>query len=97
MAMNPFDEQTLTLAFPGISLGGIPALGGANATKADEETRAQMALAETSGAWSAGDTMAYDQIIDPRELRNALLSGLELSINRYSESPQPARHSGIRP
>jgi acetyl-CoA carboxylase carboxyltransferase component len=56
-----------------------------------------MALAETSGAWSAGDTMAYDQIIDPRELRNALLSGLELSINRYSEPPQPARHSGIRP
>nr|WP_255399433.1 carboxyl transferase domain-containing protein [Oceanicoccus sp. KOV_DT_Chl] len=28
MAMNPFDKQTLTLALPGITLGGIPALGG---------------------------------------------------------------------
>lgn len=82
MAMNPFDQQTMTLAFPGISLGGIPALGGGNAAKVDEDTAKQLLEAENSGAWSTGDTMAFDEIIDPREMRNALIKGLALAANR---------------
>lgn len=97
MGMNPFDDQTITLALPGISLGGIPATGGGNAAKVDEDTQTQLAAAETSGSWSGGDTMAYDEIIDPRELRNILLSALELSLNRRAEIPEPASHCSIRP
>lgn len=97
MGMNPFDDQTITLALPGISLGGIPAIGGGNAAKVDEDTQAQLAAAETSGSWSSGDTMAYDEIIDPRDLRNMLLTSLELSLNRRTERPEPARHCGVRP
>lgn len=97
MGMNPFDDQTITLALPGISLGGIPATGGGNAAKVDEDTQAQLTAAETSGAWSAGDTMAYDEIVDPRDLRNRLMSCLELSQNRNSEQAKPAAHCGIRP
>lgn len=82
MAMNPFDQQTLTLALPGITLGGIPAQGGGNAANVDEETARQLAEAEASGSWTAGDTMAYDEIIDPREMRNALLNGLKLASSR---------------
>jgi acetyl-CoA carboxylase carboxyltransferase component len=33
MAMNPFDNQTISYAFPGITLGGIPASGGGKAAK----------------------------------------------------------------
>lgn len=32
LAMNPFDAQTLTLAFPGTSLGAMPARGAAQRT-----------------------------------------------------------------
>ncbi len=97
MAMNPFDRQTLTLAFPGIRLGGIPALGGAAASKADQDTAALLELAEQSGAWATGDTMAYDEIIDPRELRNSLLRGLELSTDRQQQRLEPVATVGVNP
>jgi acetyl-CoA carboxylase carboxyltransferase component len=90
MAMNPFDQQTLTLAFAGVTLAGLPSIGGANAARVDEATRAQLQRAEAAAAWSSSDNMAYDDIIDPRQLRNALLAGLELAANRLYTSEQPA-------
>ena len=96
MGMNPFDRQTLTLGFPGITLGGIPAIGGADAAKADENTQALLQQAEASGSWSAGDNMAYDEIIDPRQLRNALINGLESGACRPTGGGPMSTH-GIRP
>lgn len=96
MAMNPFDQQTLTLALPGITLGGIPAQGGGNAANVDEKTANLLAEAEASGSWSTGDTMAYDEIIDPRDMRNALLRGLELASQRRQQPPATG-HRAIRP
>ncbi len=90
MAMNPFDQQTLTLAFASVTLAGLPSIGGANAARVDEATRAQLQRAEAAAAWSSSDNMAYDDIIDPRQLRNALLAGLELAANRLYTSEQPA-------
>jgi len=75
MAMNPFDRQTLTLAFTGISLGGLPALGGAAASKASEEESERMGELQ-SGAWAAADNLGYDRVIDPRDLRNELIQAL---------------------
>jgi len=77
MAMNPFDQQTVTLAFTGISLGGLPALGGAAAAKASETERERMGDRQ-SGAWSAADNLGYDRVIDPRELRNELIHALRI-------------------
>ena len=97
MGMNPFDQQTLTLAFPGITLGGIPALGGGIATGVDADMAEKLKAAEESGAWSTGDTMAYDEIIDPRELRNRLIKGLSISRERQLIDPQPLKRTGIKP
>jgi acetyl-CoA carboxylase carboxyltransferase component len=88
MAMNPFDAQTLTLAFPGISLGGLPAGSGGAAAKLDAAAREQLVAAVADSAWSSADTMAYDEIIDPRQMRNALLRGLQLALGRRSEGTQ---------
>ncbi|MFI5397965.1 MAG: acyl-CoA carboxylase subunit beta [Candidatus Binatia bacterium] len=97
MAMNPFDRQSITLAFPGISLGGMPAAGGGTAAKVSDETQAQLEAAESAGAWKAADNLSYDAVIDPRDLRNALLTGLRLSAGRVTEPPAPAQHTGVRP
>lgn len=78
MAMNPFDHQTLSLAFPGIALGGVPARGGDDAAKLSDEARRQIADMEERAAWGTGDSMAYDEIIDPRDLRNRLLTAIQL-------------------
>ncbi len=77
MGMNPFDRQTMTLAFPGISLGGLPAVGGADASGASAEDAARMKALQ-SGAWTAADNASYDRVIDPRELRNELIRALEV-------------------
>jgi len=77
MGMNPFDRQTVTLAFPGISLGGLPAAGGAAAVKASDEERERMGALQ-SGAWVAADNVGYDRVIDPRDLRNELIRALRL-------------------
>jgi len=97
MAMNPFDAQTVTYAFPGISLGGMPALGGGNAARLEKDTQAQLQQAQQSGSWNAGDTMAYDEIIDPRELRNALLDGLLLCSERMKLAVVPTTTTGVDP
>ena len=95
MGMNPFDGQTLSLALPGASLGGLPA-SGAEVAGYDAAARREMARHQAEGAWRAGDTLAYDEIIDPRELRNALLAGLRLGLGRRSGSTE-ARGDGIWP
>jgi len=77
MAMNPFDNQTATFAFPGISLGGVPAFGGARAARASAVEEAQMARAQDA-AWGPADNASYDRVIDPRDLRNELIHALEL-------------------
>jgi len=97
MAMNPFDAQTVTYAFPGISLGGMPALGGGNAARLEKDTHALLLEAQQSGSWNAGDTMAYDEIIDPRELRNALLDGLLLCSERMKLAVVPTTTTGVDP
>ena len=97
MAMNPFDRQTVTLALPGARLGAMPATGGGAAAGVDEDAQRVLDHAELGGAYSSADTMSYDEVIEPGELRNALLAALRLSAGRRSQPPEPARHHDIRP
>jgi acetyl-CoA carboxylase carboxyltransferase component len=87
MAMNPFDGQTITLAFPSITLGALPASSEGSAI-ADPEERARMEAEQAKASVTAGSRLAYDDVIDPRDLRNALLAGLCLAEGR-----EPARRS----
>jgi acetyl-CoA carboxylase carboxyltransferase component len=97
MAMNPFDRQTVTLALPGARLGAMPAAGGGAAAGVDGDTQQLLEHAELGGAYSSADTMSYDDVVEPRELRNALLAALRLASARRTGRPRPARHHGIRP
>ncbi len=95
MAMNPFDGQTMTLAFPSITLGALPA--GSEASGVDDpEERARLAAEQARASVVAGARLSYDDVIDPRELRNALLAGVALAEGRESAPRQP-RPNGILP
>ena len=97
MAMNPFDHQTLSLAFPGVALGAMPARGGGEAAKADAELQAQLEDAESEASYRIASTLGFDDIIDPRELRNALLRGLELASARQQGDLAPIARTGALP
>lgn len=75
MGMNPWDYQAISLALPAVSLGGVPAIGGAEAARANDDEAAQMRDIQ-SGAWVPADAMAFDKVIDPRDLRNEIITVL---------------------
>ena len=95
MAMNPFDGQTLTLAFPAVTLGALPAASAASGVE-DPEERARLAEEQSRASVNAAARLSYDDVIDPRDLRNALLSGLDLAAGRDTARPAP-RPGGIAP
>lgn len=97
MAMNPFDRQAVTLALPGARLGAMPATGAGAAAGVDGDAQQLLDHADLGGAYSSADTMSYDEVIEPRELRNALLAALRLASARRAEPPGPSSHHGIRP
>ena len=76
MGMNPWDHQVISIALPSVLLGGVPAIGGAEAARASSEEAAKMRELQ-SGAWVPADAMAFDKIIDPRDLRNEVIDVLD--------------------
>ncbi len=84
MAQNPFDKQTLCYAFPTVTLGAMPADSGGKAAKLGGEERARLVREQAAGAWKMAARLGFDDILDPRELRNAVLNGLSLLENRLS-------------
>ena len=90
MARQPFDGQTITLALPGARIGRVPTGEGSG-------TQAVFEQAELGGAYTAADTMHYDEVVEPAELRNALLAALRLTGARRAEAPRPVERRGIRP
>ncbi|MEO6468446.1 MAG: acetyl-CoA carboxylase carboxyltransferase subunit, partial [Acidimicrobiia bacterium] len=79
MAMNPFDAQTTTLALPGARLGAMPAETGSDAAGVEPDVRALLEHAELGGSYGSADRMSYDDVIDPRQLRNELLRAVALT------------------
>ena len=77
MGMNPWDGQLISLALPCVNLGGIPAIGGAEAARASEEDAVKLKEIQ-SGAWVPADAMAFDKVIAPGELRNEIIAALHL-------------------
>lgn len=75
MGMNPWDRQALSLALPCVNLGGVPAIGGAQAANANEEEAARLQELQ-SGAWTPADAMAFDKVVAPQELRNEIILAL---------------------
>jgi acetyl-CoA carboxylase carboxyltransferase component len=82
MAQNPFDRQTLTLAFPGVTMDAMPAQSGGRSAKLDADTQTRVEEQQRSGPWDMAAGLTYDDVIDPRELRNALIAGLDLLEGR---------------
>jgi acetyl-CoA carboxylase carboxyltransferase component len=96
MGQNPYDGQTVTLALPDATVGAMPARGGADAIAADDPTRQRLAELEQGGPWRQADTMSYDEVVVPDDLRQALIDSLRLSSNRSTASSRGSRERGSR-
>jgi acetyl-CoA carboxylase carboxyltransferase component len=65
-----------------MTLGAMPSASGGASAGLDTDTQAQVDAEQAGGPYRTASSMAFDDVIDPRELRNALLRGLALSTQR---------------
>jgi methylmalonyl-CoA decarboxylase subunit alpha len=80
MAQNPFDHQIVTLALPVNTVGAMPAQGASLASGAGAETAEALSASEASGPWRLADTLSYDEVVAPAEVRPRLVAALRLAL-----------------
>jgi acetyl-CoA carboxylase carboxyltransferase component len=82
MAHMPHDRQTLTLALPSANIASMPAQSGGKTANLDDDTRSKIERAQRGGPYGLADRLGIDEVVDPRELRNAIINGLLVSESR---------------
>lgn len=97
MAMNPHDGQTLSFAFPAATVGAMGAAGAGRAVGADEQATQDLRRAEEESAYRSASALSFDEVIDPRDTRNAVLAALRVSARRRSRPAEPKARTGITP
>jgi acetyl-CoA carboxylase carboxyltransferase component len=75
----------------------MPAAAGADVAGVDADSRAVLQHAELGGAYSAADTMSFDEVVAPSQLRDALLNAMRLTTARRQLSVRPLRRPGVLP
>ncbi len=91
MAHMPHDRQTLTLALPSANIATMPARSGGKAAKLDDEIQGKIERAQRAGPYGLADRLGIDEVVDPRELRNALIRGLEMTGMRAGLGAEGAK------
>jgi acetyl-CoA carboxylase carboxyltransferase component len=97
MAMIPFDNQSAVFAFPGVTMGAMGAAAMSRAKGADAEEAARLREAELEASYRSASTLGFDELIDPREIRNVLLHALERALFRRQAGAAPVARVGILP
>jgi acetyl-CoA carboxylase carboxyltransferase component len=97
MAMIPFDGQSAVFAFPGATMGAMGAAAMSRATGADEGEAERLRRAELEASYRSAGSLGFDELIDPREIRNVLLHALARALHRRQAAPEPVARIGILP
>lgn len=97
MGMIPFDGQSSVFAFPGATMGAMGAAALSRATAADASEAERLRQAELEASYRSASRLGFDEMIDPREIRNVLLHGLERALFRRQTPAEPVARIGIAP
>jgi acetyl-CoA carboxylase carboxyltransferase component len=97
MGMIPFDGQSAVFAFPGATMGAMGAAAMSRSRKSDDEEAAMLRSREVEASYRSAESFGFDELIDPREIRNALLHALERAVHRRQAQAEPVARVGIAP
>jgi acetyl-CoA carboxylase carboxyltransferase component len=97
MGMNLFDGRTWHFALPGVTLATMPARSAGAASKSNDETVGALASAESSGPWKLASEASYDDVIDPRQLRDVLIDVLSVALREEHGPLAPLERIGHLP
>jgi methylmalonyl-CoA decarboxylase subunit alpha len=97
MSLLGFDNQGATFAYPGATMGAMSAAALSRASHADEDIEAKLRKAEVEASFRSAGHLGFDDLIDPRETRDALLHALQRGIYSRQAAPEPVSRTVITP
>lgn len=97
MGMLPFDGQSAVFGFPGVTMGAMGASAMSRARGSDDDEADKLHRAEVDASFRSAEGFGFDELLDPREVRNALLHALQRSLHRRQAPAQPVARIGILP
>ncbi|BBZ71185.1 acyl-CoA carboxylase subunit beta [Mycobacterium paraseoulense] len=97
MSLLGFDHQSATFAYPGATMGAMSAAALGRATHAGEDITAKLRDAELQASYRSAEHLGFDELIDPRETRDALLSSLLRGLSSRQAAAEPVRRTAILP
>lgn len=97
MAMASFDGQVATLAYPGATLGAMGALAQSSATGAGADQVEALREAELAASFRSAQELRFDELVEPSDTRDALVSALHRGLSARQVAPEPVRRSVVVP
>jgi acetyl-CoA carboxylase carboxyltransferase component len=97
MSLLGFDDQVVTLAYPGATMGAMSAAALSRASHAPEDFAAALRNAELKASYRSAEHLGFDELIDPRETRDALLVALRRGVYSRQAAPEPVSRTLITP
>ena len=97
MGMIGFDGQSAVFAFPGATMGAMGAAAMSKSRKSDVDEAEMLRDMELEASYRSASTLGFDELIDPREIRNMLLHSLERALFQRQVAAEPVARIGITP
>jgi acetyl-CoA carboxylase carboxyltransferase component len=97
MSLLGFDHQSATFAYPGATMGAMSAAALSRASHAGEDLSAKLRDAELQASFRSAEHMGFDELIDPRETRDALLAALNRGVCSRQAAAEPVSRTVILP
>ena len=89
MSLLSFDSQGATFAYPGATMGAMSAAALSKASHAGEDLTAKLRDAELQASYRSAEHMGFDELIDPRETRDALMASLRRGLSSRQAAAEP--------
>jgi acetyl-CoA carboxylase carboxyltransferase component len=97
MSLIGFDDQVASFAYPGATMGAMSASALSRASHAGQDLSAKLRKAELEASYRSAEHMGFDELIDPRETRDALLVNLQRGLYSRQAAPEPVARTAIMP
>jgi acetyl-CoA carboxylase carboxyltransferase component len=97
MSLLGYDHQVATFAYPGATMGAMSAAALSRASHAGEDLTAKLRDAELQASYRSAEHMGFDELIDPRETRDALLASLLRGLSSRQAAAEPVTRTVIVP
>src|SRR6516164_6666699 len=97
MSLLGYDHQVATFAYPGATMGAMSAAALSLASHAEQDVAAKLRDLELQASYRSAEHLGFDELIDPRETRNALLIALQRGLCARQATAEPVRRTVITP